>query len=189
MSQHEIDSLKLLDELGNSNYVTKLLWGIVSFDHPRDFFVALCNYFIVLWDLLPIFKSETMITLAFAREAFAIGQLYEFIDSHPKIHIFQDATSSVDLFGNLSISILDHDCFLFHFNENLDVSFMDLVPFLYMFCLCMNQHLLICTDDDFFHENFILDMKKLFQMCFAVKVRAYLYDIIQEFLTSSGFYF
>lgn len=56
----------------------------------------------------------------------------------------------------------------------LDVSFSDLVPFLYLFSSCINQHLLICTDDDFFHGKFVLDIEKLLRVCLIIKVGVFM---------------
>lgn len=99
MSKQETKAMALLEEIGKSEFVKKLVCGLISLNHRKDFFVALCEYFIVLWNLLPIFKTETVTHLSFASEAFMIHQLYEFIYSHSKIHALQDAVHSIDLFG------------------------------------------------------------------------------------------
>jgi hypothetical protein len=98
-SQYEVAAMNDLKELGSNEFVKRLLSGLV---HKHQTLVSpFCHYFIVLWKLFPIFRTETVISLSFANEGYIIHQLYKLIVSYPMINGFQEAIRPFDLFGNI----------------------------------------------------------------------------------------
>ena len=100
-SQREVTAMDDLKELGSSEFIKRLLWGLVH--RYQGLISPSCHYFIVLWKMFPIFRTETVISLSFVNEGYIIRRLYEIIIGYPMINAFQEAVHSVDLFGNAII--------------------------------------------------------------------------------------